>query len=57
MELMVQLKLSPCCLYTTIKSSHQTFFQAKTRVKLNFIDAIAKFWDLQVCGTYSSFSI
>lgn len=25
------------------------FFQAQTRVKLNFLDQIAKFWELQGC--------
>ena len=25
-------------------------FQAKTRVKLQFLDKLAKFWELQVCG-------
>lgn len=25
-------------------------FQAQTRVKLNFLDQIAKFWDLQGCA-------
>lgn len=25
------------------------YFQAQTRVKLNFLDQIAKFWDLQGC--------
>lgn len=25
------------------------FFQAKTRIKLNFLDQIAKFWELQGC--------
>lgn len=30
---------------------HLSFFcfQAQTRVKLNFLDQIAKFWDLQGC--------
>lgn len=27
-----------------------SFFQAQTRVKLNFLDQIAKFWDLQGCA-------
>lgn len=46
-------KLKPYTKPTSAFSMHFTclvgWFQAQTRVKLNFLDQIAKFWELQGC--------
>lgn len=38
-----------CCFVLTLALFY-FLFQAQTRVKLNFLDQIAKFWDLQGCA-------